>query len=110
MYAAYGSTAQSNMFPIAFAIIFASKDKEGWTKFWNYALSLHPSINAPTMTIITDQDKGSEAAVKACIPLAFHFHCAWHNPQATGQKINQLLFNASIWPLWAELNGSKYIP
>ena len=79
MYIAYGSTAQSIMFPIAFAIIFGNEDKEGWTKFWNYAfLSLNPSINAPTMAIITDQDKGSEAAVKACVPLAFYFHCAWH--------------------------------
>ena len=78
MYAAYGSTAQSNMFPIAFAIIFGNEDKEGWTKFWQYAVTLHPTINAPMITIITDQDKGSEAAVKACLPLAFHFHCAWH--------------------------------
>ena len=78
MYAAYGSTTQSKIFPIGFAIIFGNEDKEGWTKFWRFVLDLHPHLNSLEITIITDQDKGSKSAIAAVLPHAFHFHCAWH--------------------------------
>ena len=76
MYAAYGSTAQSKMFPIAFAIIFGNKDKEGWTEFWRFVLDLHPHLNSLEITIIIDQGKGSESVIATVLPHAFHFHCA----------------------------------
>ena len=78
MYAAYGSTTQSKIFPIGFAIIFGNEDKEGWTKFWRFVLDLHPHLNSLEITIITHQDKGSKSAIAAVLPHAFHFHCAWH--------------------------------
>jgi hypothetical protein len=33
------------------------------------------------ITIITDQDKGSKAAIQAVIPDAFNFHCSFHRRQ-----------------------------
>jgi hypothetical protein len=39
---------------------------------------VHPCINHPDWTIISDQDKGSKASIAAVIPRAFHFHCLWH--------------------------------
>ncbi len=45
LYSVYGSTANSNTFLIAFAILFGNEDKEGWDNLWRFALDLHPSLN-----------------------------------------------------------------
>jgi len=39
---------------------------------------IHPTINRPEVTIISDQDKGSIAAIQAVLPQVHHFHCSWH--------------------------------
>ena len=78
LYSAYGSTANSNTSPIAFAILFGNEDKEGWDHFWRFALDLHPCLNRDIMTIMTDQQKGSKAAIEQVLPNANIFHCSKH--------------------------------
>ncbi len=58
LFSCYGVTANSNMSPVGFAIIFGNENTSNWTKFWEYVLKLHPSMNSGYITIITDQDKG----------------------------------------------------
>ncbi len=60
LFSCYSVTANSNMSPVGFAIIFGNKNTSNWTKFWEYVLKLHPSINSRYITIITDQDKGKK--------------------------------------------------
>ena len=74
LYLAYGNTANANMSPIAFVIIFVNEDRMGWTKFWQFTIETHPSLNSSKITIINDQEKGQIA----CLPNALHFHCAVH--------------------------------
>jgi len=58
LFLCYGVTANSNPSPIAFAILFGNKNTSTWRQFWKYCLELHPCIDSPKITIITDQDKG----------------------------------------------------
>jgi hypothetical protein len=58
LFSCFGVTANSNMSPVGFAIIFGNKNTSNWTKFWDYVLKLHPSMNSGYITIITNQDKG----------------------------------------------------
>ena len=55
LYSAYGSTADSSMFPFAFAYFFGNEDSEGWNKFWKFAIKIHPQLNSPEKIIVTDQ-------------------------------------------------------
>jgi len=81
LYICYGTTANCNTFPVAIAILFGNKDKEGWVQFWKFALSLHPSLNHESTTIITDQAKGLKEALKEAVPGAGHFLCSFHREQ-----------------------------
>ncbi len=78
LYSCYGITANCNAFPVAMAIIFGNEDKEGWSQFWKFALTMHPSLNHPSVTIITDQQKGSVEAMAEVIPDAVNFFCSYH--------------------------------
>ncbi len=51
---------------------------KNWTLFWEFVREVHPLIDIPQVTIMTDQDKGSIKAVAKCIPSAFNFHCSYH--------------------------------
>ena len=77
----YGTAANCNTFPVAIAILFGNKDKEGSFQFWKFALSLHPSLNHESTTIITDQAKGLKEALKEAVPGASHFLCSFHGEQ-----------------------------
>ena len=88
LYSAYGNTANANMSPVAFAIIFGNEDCAGWTKFWNFAVNIHPSLNLSEITIITDQDKGQIAAIAECVPNVFHFYCTVHCQQNNVSKFS----------------------
>jgi hypothetical protein len=79
LFSCYGVTANSNMSPVAFAILFGNKNTSNWTKFWDYVLKLHPSMNSGDIAIITDQDKGQKNAIARHLQRAGHFHCAWHH-------------------------------
>ncbi len=78
LFSAYGSTTTGSMFPIAFAIMFGNETKESWGNFWKFAVKQHPLINDASITLITDQDKGSIKAIKTYLPNVHHFHCSWH--------------------------------
>ena len=78
LFSAYTTTANANMSPVAFGLIFGNENIKNWTLFWDFVSNVHPTINRPQVTIMTDQDKGSIKAVAQCIPLAFNFHCSYH--------------------------------
>ncbi len=63
LFSCYSVTANSNMSPVEFAIIFRNENTINWAKFWEYVLKLHPSMNSGYITIITDQDKGKKNAI-----------------------------------------------
>jgi hypothetical protein len=78
LYSCYGNTANGNTFPVAIAIIFGNEDKEGWTRFWKFVLRIHPTIQEPKNTIITDQQKGSIPALADVLPAVVNFFCSFH--------------------------------
>ena len=81
LFSAYASTANGNMSPIAFAILFGGETTDNWIRFWDFAVTKHPTINRPSVTIITDQNPGCIAAIAKSLPNTFHFHCSWHRHQ-----------------------------
>ncbi len=78
---AYGTTANGNMSPLAFGLHFGNENTENWSKFWMFVKKVHPYIDGPTKTIVTDQDKGSIAAIQEQVPQAAQFHCLFHHRQ-----------------------------
>ena len=78
LFSFYGTTANGNMFPVALGLVFGNENKESWMSFCKFIANLHPSINALDVTIITDQCKGSIAAIGQYFPNAFQFHCSYH--------------------------------
>jgi hypothetical protein len=78
LFSAYAKTANANMSPLAYAILFGNEDKANWTRFWAFLKKNHPIVNQSTKTILTDQDKGSIEAVKQVIPEAAQFICSYH--------------------------------
>jgi len=79
MFACYGVTANANMSPVGFAIIFGNENSASWKAFWHFIIKTHPSINRnrADITIVTDQDKGSTGAIKEILPSVGHFFCSW---------------------------------
>jgi hypothetical protein len=78
LHSCYGVNANSNMSPVGFAIIFGNENTSNWTKFWEYVLKLHPSMNSGCITIITDQDEGKKNTIARQLQQVGHFHCSWH--------------------------------
>jgi hypothetical protein len=78
LYSCYGTTANCNTFPVAIAFFFGNEGKDGWVQFWNFAKSLHPSLDHEGTTIITDQDKGLRAAISDVLPAAAPFICSFN--------------------------------
>jgi hypothetical protein len=76
--ACYGTNANCNTSPLAFAILFGNKDKDGWVQFWEFAKSLHPSLDRFDTTIITDQAKGLKEAIYQVLPDVVNFHCSFN--------------------------------
>ena len=81
LYSSYGTTSKGQCSPVAFGIIFGNEDEDSWCRFWEFASGVHPSLNSPSNTIITDQDKGSKAAIKRIMPLVVNFCCSYHRRQ-----------------------------
>jgi hypothetical protein len=77
----YGTTANSNTYPVAFGILFRNEDKEGLMDFWDFAKLVHRSIDDTRVTIITDQAKGLRQSIAEVIPSTGHFHCSYHRRQ-----------------------------
>jgi hypothetical protein len=78
LFSCYGSTANANTSPIAFAILFGNEDKAGWEAFFEFAKEQHPCLDHSSKTFITDQAKGLVESVKKVLPAAGHFHCSYH--------------------------------
>ncbi len=78
LYSCYDTTANCNTFSVVFAILFGNKDKDGWVHFWEFAKSLHSSLDRFDTTIITDQAKGLKEVICQVLPNAVHFHCSFH--------------------------------
>jgi hypothetical protein len=68
LYSCYGTTANCNTFPLAFAILFRNEDKDGWVQIWDFTKSLHLSLNRFDTTIITNQAKGLKEAIYQVLP------------------------------------------
>jgi hypothetical protein len=78
LFLAYGTTANGTMSPLAFGLLFENKNTENWLKFCMFVKKVHPCIDGPTKTIVTDQDNGSIAAIQEQVPQAAQFHCLFH--------------------------------
>ena len=74
----YALTANGNMSPLSFCFLLENKDAKNWSKFWRFVTKVHPCIYSPEVTILTDQDKGSIAAIAHELQ---NFHCAFHRHQ-----------------------------
>ena len=72
LFSAYATTANGNMSPLAFGLLFGNEDYKNWSKFWNFVKKVNPCIDSPEVTILTDQDKGSIAAVASTLKHAAH--------------------------------------
>jgi hypothetical protein len=81
LFSAYASTANGNMSPLAFGLLFGNKDNDNWSKFWAFVKRVHPCINTPIKTILTDQDKGLIGAIESILEEAAQFHCSYHRRQ-----------------------------
>jgi len=81
LFSAYVTTANGNMSPIAFGLLFGNEDTDNWSKFWLFVKKIHPCVNAPAKTIMTDQDKGVIASILEILPEAAQFHCSFHRIQ-----------------------------
>ena len=82
----YANSANGTMALLGFAILFRNEDTANWIKFWKFIKSIHPIMNQPTKTVITDQDKGSLASIRQIVPEAGLFHCAFHCQQNIKKK------------------------
>jgi hypothetical protein len=51
LFLAYGTTANGNMSPLAFGLLFENKNTENWSKFWIFAKKVHQCIDGPTKTM-----------------------------------------------------------
>ena len=71
-------SSNGNTFPVCLAVVFGNEDKDGWTRFWNFATQIHPCINRPVTTVITYQQKGSIPAFAEVVPLAVIFFCSFN--------------------------------
>ncbi len=78
LFLCYCTTANSNTFPIALAIVFGNETKDSWVKFWLFVKGVHPCLNTPQTTIIMDQAKGSVEAISEILPLVKNFYCLYH--------------------------------
>jgi hypothetical protein len=81
LYSCYGITANANMFPVGFAIIFGNENLLGWQSFWKFVIDIHPCLNQTDVTIVTDQDKGLIPAIGELVTNAVNFHCSYHRSQ-----------------------------
>jgi hypothetical protein len=100
LFSAYSNYANGSMVSLGFAILFGNEDTLNWIKFWKFIKSIHPIVNQPTKTVITDQDKGSLASIRQIVPEAGLFHCAFHCRQNIKKKFGGREGNTPLICLW----------
>ena len=100
LYSCYGITANANMFPVGFAIVVGNEILLSWKEFWKIIIELHPCLNKPDVTIVTDQDKGLFGAITEEVPEVINFHCSYHRSQniikMCGAKSGNKVYSA-LW-------------
>ena len=87
LYSLYGTTANCNTFPIAFAILFGNECREGWTMFFTAVRQWHPTFNKCQTTLISDQAKGLIDSIEEVMNLVGHFFCSYHRRQNIRTKV-----------------------
>jgi hypothetical protein len=73
LYSCYGITANCNASPVAFGIVFNIEDKSGCVEFLTFVKKIHPCLNTPETTIITNWEKGSIEVIAEVLPLSTSF-------------------------------------
>ena len=63
LFSCYGITVNTNMSPVGFAIVLGNENGTTWSRFWTFVKDIHPLINLPDVTIVTDQDKGQKSVI-----------------------------------------------
>ena len=58
LYSMYGRNLNMGSVCLAHAIIAGNEDKRGWTSFFNFIMDHYPDIDHPSITIVSDRDKG----------------------------------------------------
>lgn len=81
LFSAYGTNANGHMSPIAFGLLFGNEDASNWSTFWTFVKTVHPLLDAPIKTILTDQEKGLIAAMKNTFKHAARFMCSFRHRQ-----------------------------
>jgi hypothetical protein len=109
VYFAFLSTANCNTNPVAFRSLFGNEDTEGWMDFWDFAKSVHPSIDDTRVTIITDQAKGLTQSIADVLPSTGHFHCSYHRHQNILKFVRGGTQNYSCLWLYNKLMKAKTI-
>ena len=88
------------MSPVGFAVVFENEKGTTWNKFWTFVKGVHPLINLPDVTIVTDQDKGQKSTISAIMDKTGHFHCAHHRRgniiKMCGSKSGSCIYSA-LW-------------
>jgi len=85
--AATGLDGAGQIVPLAFCIA-ETESEETWTYCLTHLLRGSPWLNAPSILILSDREKGLSNAVEALLPCACHTFCAFHiaknvNPSLT---------------------------
>jgi hypothetical protein len=81
LFSMYGTDANGHMSALALGLLFGNEDNANWSQFWSFVKRNHPTVDALTKTILTDQDKGSIGAVKDIFTSAAQFMCSFHRRQ-----------------------------
>ena len=100
LFSCYGITANANMCPVGFAIIFGNENLLSWKEFWKFIIELHPCLNETDVTIVSDQDKGLFSAITEEVPEAVNFHCSFHRSQNIVKMCGTKSGNKVYLALW----------
>ena len=63
---------------LAHAIIAGNEDKRGWTSFFKFIMDHYPDIDHPSITIVSDRDKGLVESISSVLPNFNSFFCTRH--------------------------------
>ncbi len=100
LYSANANSANGATVLLGFAILLGNEDTSNWIRLWKFIKSVHPIVNQPMKTVITDQDKGSLASIKQILPEAGLFLCAFHRRQNITKKFGGGEGNTPLTCLW----------
>jgi hypothetical protein len=100
LYSVYANTANGNMSALRFAMLFGNKDKDIWTNFWKFIKKTHLIVDQSNKTIITNQDKGSLAAINDIVPLAGRLHCSFDWQQNLVKKCGGRKGHKALTAIW----------